>query len=240
MAVEWADDGVVLSQRPYGEHAVLLSVFTECHGRFSGIVQGGNSRHKRAFLQSGYHLHLRWAARLQEQLGQWSLDPIRDYAAMVLGDRGRLSALMAACALCEVCLPERQPYEAIHTSLKVLLDHLTDDGWASLYVHWELALLRGLGYGLDLSCCAATGETDDLIFVSPKSGRAVSRAAGWPYRERLLPLPGFLLSGGVGTVEDVRQGLTLTNHFILHHVLPPWCKGVMPSARSRLTGFFQA
>jgi DNA repair protein RecO (recombination protein O) len=141
--------------------------------------------------------------------------------------------LEAACALVEVALPERQPHPACHAALAALLHALEAESWPSVYVHFELALLRDLGFGLDLSACAATGRTDDLAWVSPKTGRAVSREAGEPWRDKLFRLPAFLVEGGEGDGYSIRQGLELSGFFLQRHVLDPR-HASMPAARGRL------
>jgi DNA repair protein RecO (recombination protein O) len=151
----------------------------------------------------------------------------------------RLAGLSAACAMTEATMPEREPHQGAYDGLAALLSNLGEEQWPSLYAHWELGLLRELGYSLDLSSCAATGRTDDLAYVSPRSGRAVGREAGEPYRDRLLPLPSFLLDRSFGSRPAVVAALALTGFFFEHHVLGPHGRS-LPPARSRLVDRLQA
>lgn len=231
--MDFSDDGIIIAVRRHGEANAVASLLTRTHGRHPGLVHGAAGKAMRGVLQPGNRVKAWWRARLSEQLGSWRLEMADAVSARLMADADRLSALAAACALAEAALPERQPLPAAYDSLDALLTALDADSWPSVYVHWELALLRALGYGLDLSCCAATGGTDDLAYVSPKSGRAVSAAAGEPYRDRLLPLPAFLLAGGEGDARAVHEGLRLTGHFLDRHVLAPQ-RHAMPAARTRL------
>ena len=231
--MEWSDDAIVLSCRRLGEGGVVASLLTREHGRHPGMVPGGAGKAARATLQPGNLVQAVWKARLSEQLGTYRLEVLNAHSARALDDMNRLSALSAACGLCEVTLPERQPVEPVFSALSALLDALPSPAWPSVYVHWELALLRGLGFGLDLDSCASTGVREGLAYVSPKSARAVSAQAGEPYRHKLLPLPGFLRAGREGSIDEVAQGLALTGYFLERHVLQP--RHIpMPAARLRL------
>lgn len=234
--MQWSDDGIVLAARRHGESALVVHLLTRLHGRHAGLVRGGQSSRNRASFETGNRLSVTWKARLAEHLGAWSGDLVRSYAAGLMDDRARLACLAAAVAVAEVALPDREPHPRAFDGLLHLLDALDrDDGWAVAYVAWELELLAELGFGLDLARCAATGATEDLVYVSPKSGQAVSSLAGAPYRDKLLRLPPFLLPEGQGAVptsEDVLAGLVLTGYFLEHRVLEPH-SGKMPPARSR-------
>lgn len=233
--MEWDDDAVVLAVRRHGETGAVASLLTRAHGRHAGLVHGGQGKANRAILQPGNAVRAKWTARLPEQLGNYRLELLHAHAAAFLDDAARLAALGSACALVEAALAERQPHPACHAALIALLHALDAESWPSVYVHFELALLRDLGFGLDLSACAATGQTGDLAWVSPKTGRAVSRAAGEPYRDRMLALPAFLVEGGEGRGADIRAGLELSGFFLQRHVLDPR-HAVMPAARGRLIG----
>jgi DNA repair protein RecO (recombination protein O) len=235
--MEWSDDAVVLSVHRHGENAAVTHLLTAGHGRHPGLVPGGRGRALRGTLQPGNRVRAWWQARLPEHLGRYRLELFRADGAAHLTDAGRLAAIAAACAVADAVLPEREPHPAAYAALVALLDALPSEAWPSVYVHWELALLRELGFAVDLSCCAATGSADDLLFVSPKSARAVSRSAGMPYRDRLLPLPGFLVAGGEGDRAQIADGLRLTAFFLDQHVLSPH-RRVMPSARLRLVDRF--
>lgn len=239
--MEWSDDAIVLAARPHGEGAAVVTVMTRDHGRQAGLARGGAGRRLRGVLQPGNRVVAHWRARLAEHLGTLSCEPVAAGATAVLDDPGRLAALAAACAVAEATLPEREPHPRVYEGLDVLLAALAaGDAWPSVYVKWELGLIAELGFGLDLGACAATGRNDQLAYVSPKSGRAVSLAAGEPYRDRLLPLPGFLVAeGAAGTATEVADGLRLTGFFLERHVLAPYHRP-LPAARRRLAQRFRA
>ena len=190
--MEWSDTGIVLSARRHGESAAVVSLLTEHHGRHAGLVQGARGRRGRGLYEPGNTLAARWQARLAEHLGRYTCELVRAQSSVLLDDPPRLAALAAVCALTEATLAERHPYPQVYRALGHLLDALeANERWAETVVRWELVLLGELGFGLDLSACAATGAVEGLAYVSPRSGRAVSREAGAPYVEKLLPLPPF-------------------------------------------------
>lgn len=209
--MDWLDEGVVLSVRPHGEAGAIAVLMTRDHGKHAGLVRG----HRRlAALQPGTRVRAQWRARLADQLGTYTLEPVDCPAAALLDDPLRLSALAAACAVLEGALPERGAYPHVFEGLAALLDGLGGEFWGAVYVLWELELLAALGFGLDLQRCAVTGANDRLAYVSPKSGRAVSLSAADGYVDRLLPLPGFLRGEGGAEPADILAGLTLSGHFI--------------------------
>jgi DNA repair protein RecO (recombination protein O) len=232
--MDFSDEGILLSARPLGEANAIAELLTSHHGRHLGLVRGGRSRRLRPLLQPGNVLSVTWRARLSEHLGGFTVELIDPRAARVLDDEAALAAIGSLTALAKH-LPERDPHAELYRgSLEVL--QALDDGsrWPALLVRWELMLLQDLGFGLDLSECAATGTDLDLVFVSPRSGRAVSRDAGQPYCDRLLKLPRFLLEEGEApSPEDVAAGFALTGHFLERDVLSP--QGLaLPQARERL------
>jgi len=236
--VEWADEGIVLSARRHGESAAVVHLLTRAHGRHAGLVRGGAGPRGRGLYQTGNRVSARWRARLAEHLGAFTGELIQAHAAALIDDPLRLSALSAACAVADATLPERQPYPTLFDALAALIDTLHGSTqWPAAYVRWELGLLDVLGFGLDLGACAATGRNDDLAYVSPKTGRAVSLAAGAPYRDRLLPLPGFLIGRGGADAAAVRDGLRLTGWFLDRHVFAPHNRR-MPPARERFVERF--
>lgn len=232
--MEWRDEGVVLEARPLGERDLRISALTFEHGRHAGLVIAGRSRKRAPLLQPGNRLELVWRARLESQLGHFSVEPRRLYAATLVDDPARLAALAAATALLETSLPEREPHPALYAGLLTLLGRLAaDEAWPEAYVRFELLLLAELGFALDLERCALTGAREGLAFVSPRTGRAVSAEAAGPWAERLLPLPPFLAGGGPVDPDQIAQGLRLAGHFIARHILAPVDRP-MPAARERL------
>ena len=238
--MDWTDEAFVLAARPHGEGAAVVQLLTREHGRHAGLVHGGGSSSKRALVEPGNRVQAVWRGRLPEHLGRVTLELERSYAATLLDDPQRLSALAAACAMAEIALPEREPQPAMFHATQALLDSLADtaaDVWPAVYIRWELGMLGVLGFGLDLSACTVTGQTDDLVYVSPRTGRAVSRAAGAAYQDKLLALPRFLApsqgaSMGASSV-DFRDGLKLTGHFLARHVFDPLNRP-LPGSRDRL------
>ena len=238
--MQWSDEGIVLSVRAHGETAAIAELFTRAHGRHLGLVHGGRSRRLRPVLQMGNHVDAEWKGRLQEHLGHLRLELRRGYAAAAMDDARTLAALSSLCALTRL-LPEHDPHPNLYEITLFVLGYLDDPAvWPALYVRWELALLEELGFGIDVSSCAATGATEDLIYVSPKSGRAVSATAGEPYKDKLLRLPAFLVKGRTAPAgpEDVTAGLELTGHFLTARVLAPR-EAPMPEARVRLAGLLK-
>lgn len=239
--MQWIDEGLVLSAQKYGENSVILHSFAREQGRYAGMVRGGTSKRLRGILQPGNEVGLNWRGRLSEHLGNFTVEAKSSIGASLFSDRLSLSASSAAIALLMKILPEREPHPALFDATVLLIKSLSNDIeiWAPLYVRWELGLLVEMGYGLDLRECAATGSKSDLIYVSPKSGRAVSEGAGYAYRDRLLKLPSFLLSNqieqnnGQSTMEQVLDGLQLSGHFIHKYLLPNYTEETLP-ARERL------
>lgn len=237
--MEWRDEAIILAARRLGEAGMVASVLTREHGRYCAMVPGGAAKANRAIMQVGNLVQATWKARLIEQLGTYRLELLQAHAARAMEHSDPLLALSAACALCELVLPERQPHAPVFAALNALLTALPSQAWPSVYVHWELALLRDLGFGLDLGSCAVTGATEDLIYVSPKSARAVSAEAGAPYRHKLLALPQFLRHNREGEGAEIAAGLALTGYFLERHVLHHR-HSPMPSARVRLVDRFRS
>jgi DNA repair protein RecO (recombination protein O) len=232
--MQWDDEAIVLAARAHGERALVVQLLTREHGRHAGLLRGGQSPKMRAHWQIGNRLAISWRARLAEHLGFISGEVVEAHAAKLLDDKLRLGALASAAALAVSALPEREPHPRAYRGLLHLIEALgADDRWAIAYVEWEIALLEELGFGLDLSSCAATGETENLIYVSPRSGQAVSAEAGAPYRDRMLPLPGFL-RGATARPEpqDLLDGLRLAGFFLEQRVFAPH-QHKLPAARSR-------
>ncbi|HSZ75070.1 MAG TPA: DNA repair protein RecO [Rhizomicrobium sp.] len=235
--MEWSDDAIVLSVRPLGETSTIVEALTRTHGRHLGVMRGGTSRTKRPVLQPGNSVHVQWRARLTEHLGNFTIEPVRLRAGEMLENPSSLAGLNAFASVA-ASLPEREPHEPVFEAGEILLDAMSEDGfehWAPLYVRWEIGLLDALGFGLDLSRCAATGTMDDLRYISPRTGRAVSAEAGAPYAERLFALPAFLLGSqnASPTRAEIAAALRLTEYFLLERVLKPHNRE-LPAARARL------
>ena len=238
--MQWTDEGVILSVRPHAETAAVVEILTRDHGRHLGLVHGGRSRKARPVLQMGNHVEVTWKARLSEQLGVMTVEPRRSYGVEAMDDAAALCALMTMCNMARA-LPERDPHPNLYEVTLFVLGFLDDPSvWPALYVRWELALLDEFGFGLDLSRCAATGATTDLVYVSPKTGRAVSLAAGEPYKQRLLPLPAFLRgkTGNGVQPSDVLAGLDMTEHFLHARIFGPR-EQPLPEPRIRLRGLLE-
>jgi len=213
--MEWEAPGIILDLRPHGEGDAVATVMTEAHGAHRGLARGAQSRTRAALWQKGNLVQLRWVGRLSDQLGSLTAEMVHPAAAVVMDDPLLLAMLTSACAVAEGALIEREPQPVVFDGLLHLLARLPA-GPAMLadLVRWEVSLLAGLGYGLDLSSCAVTGETADIALISPRTGRGVSEAAAGIWRERLLPLPAFLRDGGAGDALSWRDGLRLTGHFL--------------------------
>jgi DNA repair protein RecO (recombination protein O) len=232
--MEWSDQGIVLSTRQHGETGLVASLLTQAHGRHGGFIHGGMSRRARPIWQAGNLVEVAWRARLTEQLGNYTGELREPHAARALDDARELAGLSAACALVDAALPDREPHPAMFAGFHAFLGALGHAGWPAIYVRLELGLLQELGFGLDLEKCALSGATEDLAFVSPKTGRAVSRMAAEPFKDKLLALPDFLASGGLPPDKTaLRQGLDLTGHFLERHVFWPQNRP-LPAARARL------
>jgi DNA repair protein RecO (recombination protein O) len=226
--MEWTDEGIVLGVRRHGESSAIVELLTRSHGRHLGLVRGGAGSRMRPLLQPGNSVSALWRARLDEHLGAYALEGTRMRAASLLGASHAAYGVTHLAALARL-LPERDPHEDIFEMLEQTLDDFDHAGAAAIHlIRFELAMLTELGFGLDLSACAATGATTELIYVSPKSGGAVSRQAGEPWQDRLLRLPPFLREddgeGGYSR-QDLLDGFELTGRFLLRHVLEPRGQG---------------
>jgi DNA repair protein RecO (recombination protein O) len=234
--MDWIDEGIFLAGKPLGEANIVAELLTLGHGRHLGLIRGGRSRRIRPLVQPGNFLRVIWRARLSEHLGGFNVELIEAIAARVLDDPAALAAIGSLTGLARL-LPERDPHPELYAATLHVLRAFHDVHiWPALLVRWEYRLLQELGFGLDLSECAATGADEDLIYVSPRSGRAVSREAGKPYGNKLLALPTFLLDDAAPVSDaDIAAGFALTGHFLERDVLQP--HGLkLPQARERLIG----
>jgi len=220
--------------RKHGENSAIIEVLTVEHGRHAGVVRGGASRRLAPVLQPGNQVTLEWRARLEEHLGNYRVELLQSRSG-VMADRKALAALSAICALISFTFPERMVMPELYQSSVDLLDKLGQENWPSDYALWELQLLEEMGFGLDLSSCAATGGLQELIFVSPKSGRAVSRVGAGEWADKLLPLPLFLrLGNGDASIEDIQDALKTTGYFMERWMAASLGNRPLPAARARL------
>jgi DNA repair protein RecO (recombination protein O) len=234
--MEWRDDGLIIGVKKYGETSVIVEAMTRGHGRHLGLVKGGRSRRMQPFLQAGNNAELVWRARLDEHLGSFAVEPTRLRTALLMANAEALHALGLAAALLRL-IAERDPHPELYDTAMLIADHIEDEQLPALLVRLEIEILAESGFGLDLSRCAATGDTENLAYVSPKSGRAVSLAAGEPYQSRLLPLPAFLL-GDIARQNpppgDIRDGFKLTEFFLMRDVFGPRGQGLPPARNAYL------
>lgn len=224
--MEWHDEGLIIGAKKFGETSVILEVMTRGHGRHLGLVKGGRGTRMQPLLQAGNGVALDWRARLEDHLGLYVVEATELRAARLMGEKLSLQGLNLLAALLRL-LAERDPHPDLYEAALVIADRLDDAKIApALLARFELMMLADLGFGLDLSCCAATGTRENLVFVSPKSGRAVSRAAGEPYRDKLLPLPAFLQADTIAAPpDDIRDAFTLAAFFLARDVFGP--RGLM-------------
>lgn len=229
--MEFEDDAFVLAARAHGESGAIVELMTARHGRYAAHVAGGGSRRIRPFLQPGAQVLVRYRARVSDQLGSASLEPVGEGPGALFDDPLALAGLAAAAAVAAGALPEREPHPGAYLAFEALCSALAiPDIWPAVFVRFEAGLLQDLGFGLDLSKCAATGATDDLVYVSPRTGRAVSRGAGEPYKDRLLTLPPFMLGAQAGlSAGDVGAGLGLTGHFLEAFIFGPLNRPLPPA-----------
>lgn len=235
--MHWQDEAIILKISPFSEHALRLDVLSAEHGRYAGIVKGGASKSKKHYFDIGNILFVTWRARLSEQMGSFTVELLQQPAAAALHDPIALSSLNAATALLLQKLPERHAEPELYACYKTLLAHLPYgmQDYLPLYIAFEMHLLAACGFPLDLRRCAATGQAHSLRYVSPKSGRAVSADAGEPYKSKLFKLPDFLTNDvpTAPSVNDLRDALVITSHFLSHHANEITHKP-LPSARDRL------
>jgi len=234
--MEWREEGILLATRPHGESAAIIEVFTRDHGRHAGVVRGGAGRRMAAVLQPGAQLDLTWRARLDDHIGAFAAEPVRSRTSALM-DRRALAGLSALCALLQFALPERDSHPDLYDRSIALFDAIeAGEDWPPGYLQWELALLEEMGFGLDLGQCAVTGATQDLAYVSPKTGRAVAREAAGAWADRLLPLPPCLRGLSSPTSADLVAGLTTTGYFLEHRMARDLAHRPLPEARRRLIG----
>ncbi|HRK43356.1 MAG TPA: DNA repair protein RecO [Gemmobacter sp.] len=234
--MEWQDEGTLISARPFGETSAIIEVFTAQHGLHAGVVRGGASRKVAAVLQPGSQVAVSWRARLDDHLGTFTVEPRRSRAGM-MGAHLSLAGLNAVCAMLHFALPERSVHPLLYDRTQALLAEMeaqAGSAWLPDYLRWEMVLLEESGFALDLSRCAVTGQRDDLAFVSPRSGRAVSRAGAGDWVPRLLPLPQGLLGQGPMARQELAEGFAVTGHFLAREISALRGGRALPEARGRL------
>lgn len=236
--MQWHDQAIILGVKRHGETSVIAEVMTRERGRHLGLVRSGRSRTMQPVLQPGNEVEVTWRARLDEHLGEFRLEPVQLRAARLMETATAVYGVQAMGALLRL-LPERDPHPHLYEALQIILENLHDPADAGeLFVRFELAVLNDLGFGLDLNECAATGVRDELVYVSPKSGRAVCRTAGAPWADKMLPLPAFLNASGkhAADSDSLAAGFRLTGFFLHRHVYEP--RGI--EAAAARDGFVQA
>lgn len=215
-------NAIVLSTKPLGENTFIISLFTSKNGRHLGILK------KKHPPEIGTLCQATWKARLTEQMGTFYLEETKAYAPLLLDDMPRLNILSNLCVTLDKALPERQTYQELHAKTLAFLDTLYQEDFYQNYLRFEVDLLSSLGFALDMSECAGGGDKNDLAYISPKTGRAVSKEKGLPYHDKLLKLPRFLWQESAASVDDLVDGFTLTGHFLYTHL------GHLPPTRSRI------
>lgn len=237
--MEWRDQGILLSARRHGETSAIIEMFTPHQGRHLGVVRGGTSRKIAPILQPGAQLDVAWRARLEDHIGAFTVEPVRSRAAVAMGGRLALAGLNAVTALLSFCLPEREAHVPLYHRTEALLDLLGQDTlWPLAYLQWEVSLLEEMGYALDLGSCAVTGSTDGLIYVSPKSGRAVSAHGAGEWADRMLPLPAILRGEGGGDDVEIAEAFRTTGYFLDAHLAHDLGEKPLPEARARFIEAF--
>ena len=239
---DWQDEGIILSNKPYAELHSVTTILTKSHGRHAGLVQAGQSSKKRSMLQPGSLVDAQWRARLDEQLGIFKLELAKNYSALMIDTPLRLSALSSMCSVLETSLPEREPQPALWQATTALLQIVSlskeDNEWLNFFVKWELGLLQELGFALKLETCGVTGSSEELAYVSPKSGSAISKPAAGIYADRLLVLP-MCLGGHIKIDNELAAGIKITGHFLQKNIYNPVNKQ-LPSARQRLANMVES
>ena len=231
---EWRDQGIIINVKPHGEHGGIVSLLTSEHGKHPGFAHGVQSSKNASQYELGTIVDAEWQSKTTDGLGTYKMNAEQSYAAYVMDDNRKLLALQSMCALIHATMAEREAAGGVYDATCALLESFKTDIWAPTYIYWEIGLLHALGFGIDLTECAATGAKDDLCYISPKSARAVSRAAGAPYKDRLLPLPAFLIGGGNFDDQSIADGLQVTGYFLQHRVFGMTSNLSLPDIRHRL------
>lgn len=238
--MRWSSEGFVLSLKPHNEKSYILEVLTREHGKHKGLIRGVHSKNIRSIIEPGNEITAHWSGRLETHLGNYSVEGIKSWSSLILSERERLCALTSACSLITTTIAEKQPNENIYSGLKFLIQILTSNNneWIKDYIIWELNLLTEIGYGLDLSKCAVTNEKNNLVYVSPSTGSAVTEAGAGTYKNKLLRLPKFLIDSKISiSKEDIDDGLKLSEFFLKKWFFQPNNLN-FPESRNRLKSMF--
>lgn len=211
----WEEEGIIIGTKRHGERSFIYHIFTKSHGRYAGLLRG--QRSISAPFSRGAYVKARWSSRLSEHLGEWKLDPLRPLSFEIFNDYNALRAFDLVCHYLRSFLSERSAYPGVYAAFETLMGMMACDGWLAAFAHFELSLLKELGFGLKLDACAVTGAVDDLAYVSPRSGRAVQREIGVPYHDKIMTLPRFLIESHAPTPDDIRDAFTLTGFFLRKH-----------------------
>ena len=232
--IEWREEAVLIGVKAHGESAAIIDVFTAKRGRMRGLVRGGQSRKMRPILQIGAQLDVAWKARLETHLGALKIEPIRARLAL-MGDGLRLTALNALAEMLCFSLPEGHAYPDLFEATLEALDALnSDDIWFDRFLGWELIFLQSLGFGLNLERCTVTGQDHDLVYISPKTGCAVSREGAGKWAPELLAFPPALKTGIGANRAEFRACLELTEYFLARYLIPSLGGKAIPAARQRM------
>tara|TARA_B100001765_G_C19492722_1_gene334786 strand:- start:298 stop:1020 length:723 start_codon:yes stop_codon:yes gene_type:complete len=235
----FSDQGIVLSVRPHGEGGAVVHLLTQNHGKCGGYVNGAQSSGRlRSLLQPGNIVSCEWQAKSEGALGRYDLELEKDVSAVIFDDPNAIHAVQSACSLIDMFLPEREIYFDLYQGTEAFLDIIKTSQWPAVYILWEVAFLKEMGYGIDLSKCAVTDETKNLTHVSPKTGRAVCEREAEPYKSKLLEIPHFM-QGEAFQEGDIETGLALTGHFMIHRLLQHSTFQAMPEPRIQLEKTFQ-
>jgi len=218
LGVEWQDQAIVLGQKSFGENKRIISLLTEQHGRVSGLIRQTKTSQLQGITQMGNRVHAHWKGRLEEHLGFLSLDLVESFTGRVMSSSAKLLALSSATFLTHTVFPERHPYPGVYEAFTQFLESLKGAMWPETYVHFERSVLDEMGFALKLDACCVSGVVENLCYVSPKTGRAVSKASASPYEDRLLKLPAFLLNSDLSAKDfgDLKDGFHLMSYFFQH------------------------
>lgn len=232
--MDWRDTGILLNTRRHGENAAIIEVFTPERGRHAGVVRGGTSRKIAPILQPGAQLDVTWRARLEDHIGSFTVELQRGRTGPAMANRTALAGMNSVLALLAFTLPEREAHPDLYRRSEQLLDLLGDmELWPLAYLHWEIALLDEMGYALDLHSCAVTGATVGLVYISPKTGRAVTAQGAGDWADRLLRLPQVMLGQGEASNPEIADALTITGHFLENRLAAEQIGKLLPAARGR-------